>query len=82
MCKVEDYFIKNNINSADVYSETIEDILQNEYLNFLCNVHKDDILAYTIKYYINMRMRQYKTINEEKLKDNSIKKKVSKFCRT
>jgi len=48
ICKVEDYFTKN-INSADVYSEMIEDILQNEDLNFTCDVHKDDILEYSIR---------------------------------
>lgn len=80
--KVEDYFTKN-INSPDVYTHTIEDILKNENLNFPCSVHKDDILAYSIRYYLNMRMRQFtRQTNKEKLKENSRKKKVSKFCST
>lgn len=80
--KVEDYFTKN-INNPDVYIQTVEDILQNEDLNFPCNVHKDDILAYSVRYYLNMRMRQFtRQLNKEKPKENSKKKKVSKFCCT
>lgn len=79
---VEEYFTKN-INDPEVYTKTVEDVLDNETLNFPCLTHKDDILAYSIRYYLNMRMRQFtRQVNREKLKENSKKKKISKFCST
>lgn len=79
---IETHF-SNNINDPDVYSNTVEDILANEHLNFPCSIHKDEIVAYSIRYYLNMRMRQFSwQINQEKLKENSKRKKISKFCKT
>jgi len=67
---IETYF-SNNINDPDVYSNTVEDILANEDLNFPCPIHKDEIIAYSIRYYLNMRMRQFLwQVNREKLKEN------------
>ncbi|CAI6375187.1 unnamed protein product [Macrosiphum euphorbiae] len=43
-------------------------------------VHSEEIIAFAIRYYINMRMRQFsQKCNAETKKENMIKKKVSKF---
>jgi len=65
-----------------VYSNTVEDILVNEDLNFPCSIHKDEIIAYSIRYYLNMRMRQFSwQVNQEKLKENSKRKKFPNFVK-
>jgi len=73
---IETYF-SNNINYPDVYSNTVEDILANEDLNFPCFKHKVEIIAYSIRYYLNMCMRKFSwQVNQKKFKENS--KKIQK----
>jgi len=66
-----------------VFDKTVEDSLNNEVLEFPCGVHKDDIMAYIIRYYLNLRMRQWtRQTNRKIIKTNMMKKKISKFYTT
>uniref|UniRef100_A0A2S2QEJ6 Uncharacterized protein n=1 Tax=Sipha flava TaxID=143950 RepID=A0A2S2QEJ6_9HEMI len=52
--------LMNHISKTSVFEDTIEALITKcETFTFPCAEHKDFILAYIIKYYINMRMRQW-----------------------
>jgi len=79
---IEDEFMKH-VNSNTVIDDIIEGLItQYGSFTFPCIEHKDYIIiSFTIKYYINMRLRQYtRQSNQEKVKENAKKKKLSKFC--
>lgn len=69
--------------SVDVYSKTVDEMLDTYKFSFPCTQHADDILAYSIKYYVTMRMRQFTyqlNVNAEKKCLHT--KKLAKFCKT
>lgn len=52
-------------------------------LYFPCFQHSEEVIAFTIKYYINMRMRQFsQSYNSEAQRENMNKKKIAKFTLT
>jgi len=80
---VEDELM-NHLSKTSVFEDTVEALITRcETFIFPCEEHKDFILSYIIKYYINMRMRQWtRQTNQEQLKENAKKKKLSKFCKS
>jgi len=46
---IEEYFILY-INSPYIFEEVVKDVLTNECLGFPCPHHKDEIIAYSIRY--------------------------------
>lgn len=79
---VEDKFIKH-INSPFVFQDIIDELIESHEFTFPCIEHKDDILAFSIRYYINLRMRQFtRQLNRENPKENLKKKKQAKFSTT
>ncbi|CAI6357476.1 unnamed protein product [Macrosiphum euphorbiae] len=80
---VEDELM-NHLGKTSVYEDTVEALITKcETFTFPCGEHKDFIIASIIKYYINMRMRQWtRQTNQEQLKENAKKKKLSKFCKS
>lgn len=65
---------------ADVFELILTELLENNVLYFPCFHHSKEIIAFTIRYYINMKMRQFsQKCNAETKKENMIKKKVSIF---
>jgi len=75
--KIEQLFSKY-CKMADVLELILTDLL-NDKLYFPCFQHSEEIIAFTIKYYINMRMRQFsQSYNSEAQKEN-MKKKDSKI---
>lgn len=61
---------------ADVFELILSELLENT-LYFRCFKHSEEIIAFTIKYYLNMRMRQFsKNYNSEAEKENMNKKKL------
>ncbi|KAE9521434.1 hypothetical protein AGLY_018173 [Aphis glycines] len=71
-----DCFMKN-INSPDVYEKTVDDLIDHyQRFQFPCPDHKCNILAFSIKYYLNIRMKQWsRNENRETIKTNAKKKK-------
>ena len=55
---LEECFMKH-VLSPDVYKNTVNEMLKNYKFSFLCQKHAKELLAYAIKYYMRMRMRQY-----------------------
>jgi len=55
ICKIEQLFFKY-CEMADVLELILTELLEDT-LYFLCFQHNEEIIAFTIKYYINMRMR-------------------------
>lgn len=75
VCKIEQLFIKYCL-IADVFELILTGLLENNVLYFPCFCHSKEIIAFTIRYYINMRMRQFsKKCYAEIKKENMIKKK-------
>jgi hypothetical protein len=72
---IENEFMKH-VNSNTVVDDIIEGLItQYGSFTFTCTEHKDYIISFTIKYYINMRLRQYtRQSNQEKVKENAKKK--------
>lgn len=67
-------------SSVTVYDEVLTYLIDHCHFSFPCIVHKSEVVAYTVKYYITMRMRQYsfqKNNNMEMI--NKTKKKIAKF---
>lgn len=81
ICKIEQLFVKY-CKMADVFELILTELLEDT-LYFPCFNHSEEIIAFTIKYYINMRMRQFsKNYNSEVQKENMNKKKIAKFTLT
>ncbi|CAI6355263.1 unnamed protein product [Macrosiphum euphorbiae] len=56
---VEDELM-NHLGKTSVFEDTVEALITKcETFTFPCGEHKDFIIAYIMKYYINMRMRQW-----------------------
>lgn len=80
-CKIEQLFSKY-CEMADVLELILTELLEDT-LYFPCFQHSEEIIAFTIKYYINMRMRQFsQSYNSEAQKENMNKKKIAKFTLT
>jgi len=78
--KTEFYFQKN-VTSSDVYEKTLCDVFENINLTFPCDLHKSEVLAEALHYYILMRMRQYERERNRSCKKKSrSKKKQAKLC--
>jgi hypothetical protein len=62
--------LMNHISKTSVFKDTIKALITKcKTFTFPFAEHKDFILAYIIKYYINMRMRQWtRQTNQEQLK--------------
>jgi len=72
---MEDLFCKY-CTMADVCELILADLLENNTLYFPCFEHSEQIIAFSIRYYINMRMRQFSyKHNSDVKKDNMTKKK-------
>ncbi|XP_072145361.1 uncharacterized protein [Dermacentor andersoni] len=56
--EAEEHFSKY-ANLGDAYDKTIDAVLENFTFTFPCTIHKEDILAKLLHYYISLRMRQY-----------------------
>lgn len=70
-------------DSMHVFESILDDVYQYEKLSFPCTEHASDILLNVVQCYVTMRMQQYcARINAEQLKNNRIKKKTAKFCKT
>jgi len=68
------------VRGYSVFELILTELLENNVLYFPCFQHSEEIIAFAIRYYINMRMRQFsQKCNAETKKENMIKKKVSKF---
>lgn len=73
-----------HLKKTSVFEDTVEALIT-KFGTFIfpCGEHKDYILSYSIKYYINMRMRQWTSqTNQDQAKENAKKKKLSKFCKS
>lgn len=82
ICKIEDLFSKY-CTLANVFELVLEAVLENNTLYFPCFEHNEEIIAFCIKYYINMRMRQFSyKHNSEVKKENRTKKKEAKFTKS
>jgi len=82
ICKIESLFSKY-CKMADVFELCLSELLEDNILYFPCFEHSEEAIAFTIRYYINMRMRQFsQKHNAEITKNNMIKKKVAKFTKT
>lgn len=82
ICKIEDIFSKY-CTMADVLELVLTELLEKNTLYFPCFDHSDEVIAFCIRYYINMRMRQFSyKHNSEVEKDNRSKKKEAKFTKT
>ncbi|KAF0742072.1 Uncharacterized protein FWK35_00029370 [Aphis craccivora] len=65
-------------NIPDVFEKTVDDLIDHyQTFQFPCPEYKCDILAFSIKYYLNMRMKQWsRNENRETIKTNAKKKKL------
>ncbi|CAI6374504.1 unnamed protein product [Macrosiphum euphorbiae] len=74
---IEDEFMKH-VNSNTVFYDIIDGLItQYGSFTFPCTEHKYYVISFTIKYYINMRLRQYtRQSNQEKVKENAKKKNI------
>lgn len=79
---LESIFLKHCENQ-NVLELMLDDIVEKNILSFPCKDHKDEIVPYIVFHYIQFRMRQFcKVKNAEKKKENLLKRKQSKFCKT
>ena len=76
-----EFFFQKNVTSSDVYEKTLCDVFENINLTFPCDLHKSEVLAEALHYYILMRMRQYERERNRSCKKKSrSKKKQAKLC--
>ena len=69
-----------HVLSPDVYKNTVSEMLKNYKFSFPCQKHAKELLAYAIKYYMRMRIRQYSIqTNKNVSKQSAVKKKQAKF---
>lgn len=74
VCKTEQLFTKYCL-MADVFELILTELLENNVLYFPCFQYCGEVIAFAIKFYINMRMRQFsQKCNVETKKENTIKK--------
>jgi len=68
-------------NSNNVFEDTYNEFFKiNIGLKFTCVEHRLEMLTNIFSYYIIMRMRQYTyMVNQNKIKQNNSKKKLSKL---
>ncbi|KAG8236683.1 hypothetical protein J437_LFUL016720 [Ladona fulva] len=72
-----------NLNLPNVYSATVNHILDMGILNFPCYADKEEIMAWVIHYYLTMRMQMFaRKRNSGMEKQNCVAKKRAKFCKT
>ena len=80
--KLERHFEEHTKNGTSkfLYNEIVDDFFnENSSLSFTCEKHKESVIAYSIHYYIQMRMCQYsRQINRDSTKLSQHKKKLSK----
>lgn len=70
-------------DSTRVFESILEDVYEFDKLSFPCQEHADDILLQIIQCYVRMRMQQYcASMNAEQKRNNQLKKKTAKFCKT
>lgn len=76
---IEQCFVKH-ASYKNVFDLTVNDVLENFNFNFPCTQHAADILAYTIVYYVRLRMRQNAYQENMKAPKKFVKqKKLSKL---
>lgn len=67
----------------NVFDLILNDLQMNAVFSFHCSTHASDVLAFIIKQYLQVRIRDFvKRKMSEVQKDNFAKKKVAKFCKT
>ncbi|KAG8227143.1 hypothetical protein J437_LFUL001687 [Ladona fulva] len=72
-----------NLKLPNVYSATVNHILDMGILSFPCYAHKEEIMAWVIHYHLTMRMQIFsRKRNSAMEKQNCVAKKRAKFCRT
>lgn len=82
ICKIEQSFAKHCENN-DVFELVLTELIEDNSLSFPCFQHCEEVMCFAIRYYINMRMRQYsQKHNAETKKENMKKKKEAKFTKT
>jgi len=78
--KTETFFLKN-VGFSDVYEKTLTDVFENINLTFPCDLHKSEVLAQALHYYVLMRMRHYeREANRSLQKRSRQKRKAAKLC--
>lgn len=78
ICRIEDAFSKF-CEHFDVFEKIIDHIIEN-FDNFPCSQHGEDILAFSIKYYIHCRMKQFTRLhNREHKKECAQRRKTAKL---
>ncbi len=78
-----EYCFAQYCDQADVYERTVDAMLDNISLDFPCDIHKEEVVSFSVRYYLNMRMRQWsRQSNREAMKHNRLKKKAARFCKT
>lgn len=76
----EEYFSNHITNSADIYNDTTEYILENYNFSYPCEEHKYDVMACTLHNYLLLRMRQYcKQEDSKRFQQSKEKKKLSRL---
>lgn len=70
-------------HSTEAYEETVNEMLATYKFTFPCSQHAEEIVAYSIKYYLTMRMRQFTyQINTNEKNKSQQKRKEAKFYST
>lgn len=79
---VEKCFVKHACNS-NVFDLTVDEVLETYEFTFPCKEHGSDILAYSIFYYVRLRMRQFTFQENLKNKKKSVvQRKMAKLNKT
>lgn len=66
-------------SDRDVFDKTIDAVLENFQFTFPCSLHKEDMLAKLLHYYVCLRMRQYcRQLKGQKEKKSQDLRKLSK----
>lgn len=74
----ESYFERRIQNKElNIYEATIQDVIENFELMFPCDLHKEQVIAECLHYYVTMRMRQWAKIQSNDLVKISKQKKWS-----
>jgi hypothetical protein len=77
--KTETFFVRNG-KYSDCYERTLSEVFENVSLTFPCDIHKAEILAVSLHYYIMMRMRHNEREENRLLKKKAqTKKKEAKL---
>lgn len=79
---IEKLFQKH-CNSTFIFEAIITDAIDQGILSFPCPADADEVLSGLILYYVRMRMHRYtQQCNNDRIKENQARKKMSKLCNT